>query len=48
MQIAFTKMHGIGNSDIYLDLFQHDYKEDIFCELAQKWPMSILVLARMD
>lgn len=36
MQIAFTKMHGIGNSDIYLDLFQHDYKEDIFCELAQK------------
>lgn len=36
MQIAFTKMHGIGNSYIYLDLFQHDYKEDIFCELAQK------------
>ncbi|KGR88137.1 diaminopimelate epimerase [Lysinibacillus boronitolerans] len=36
MQIAFTKMHGAGNSYIYLDLFQYDYKEDIFSELAQK------------
>lgn len=36
MQIAFTKMHGTGNSYIYLDLFQYDYKEEIFSELAQK------------
>ncbi|WP_155593711.1 diaminopimelate epimerase [Lysinibacillus cavernae] len=36
MKIAFTKMHGIGNSYIYLDLFQHDYKEDIFSSLAKK------------
>lgn len=36
MKIAFTKMHGIGNSYIYLDLFRYDYKDDIFCELAKK------------
>lgn len=36
MKIAFTKMHGIGNSYIYLDLFRYDYNDNIFCELAKK------------
>lgn len=36
MKIAFTKMHGIGNSYIYLDLFRDDYNDNIFCELAKK------------
>lgn len=34
MEIAFTKMHGIGNNYIYLDLFTHDYDELIFTQLA--------------
>lgn len=48
MKIAFTKMHGIGNSYIYLDLFRYDYNDNIFCELAKRWQMSIQALARMD
>lgn len=36
MEIAFTKMHGIGNSYIYIDLFQHHYEEEIFSSLAKQ------------
>ncbi|WP_342514527.1 diaminopimelate epimerase [Sporosarcina sp. FSL K6-1522] len=34
MNIPFTKMHGIGNNYIYLDLFAHEFDESIFTQLA--------------
>lgn len=34
MEIPFTKMHGIGNNYIYLDLFSHKFDESIFTQLA--------------
>jgi diaminopimelate epimerase len=34
MKIPFTKMHGIGNNYIYLDLFAHQFEESIFNPLA--------------
>lgn len=34
MEIPYTKMHGIGNSYIFLDLFTYDFNESIFKELA--------------
>ncbi|MCG7345401.1 diaminopimelate epimerase [Sporosarcina sp. ACRSL] len=33
-EIPFTKMHGIGNSYIYLNLFEMSYDEEIFSQLA--------------
>ena len=33
-EIPFTKMHGIGNSYIYLNLFESNYDEEIFPQLA--------------
>lgn len=35
MEIPFTKMHGLGNSYIYLDLFHHSYEESLFSPLAK-------------
>lgn len=35
MEIPFTKMHGLGNSYIYLDLFNQSYEESLFSPLAQ-------------
>lgn len=34
MNIPFTKMHGIGNNYIYLDLFAYEFEESIFTQLA--------------
>ena len=34
MEIPFTKMHGIGNNYIYIDLFTHEFDESIFSKLA--------------
>ncbi len=34
MEIPFTKMHGIGNNYIYIDLFTHEFDESIFNKLA--------------
>ncbi len=34
MEVPFTKMHGIGNNYIYLDLFTHEFDESIFTQLA--------------
>lgn len=34
MEIPFTKMHGLGNSYIYLDLFNKSYDESLFSPLA--------------
>ncbi|GIO25121.1 diaminopimelate epimerase [Oceanobacillus sp. J11TS1] len=36
MKIPFTKMHGLGNSYIYIDLFHTDLPEDRLAELAIK------------
>lgn len=36
MKIPFTKMHGLGNSYIYIDLFHTDLPEDRLSELAIK------------
>lgn len=35
MEIPFTKMHGLGNSYIYLDLFNQSYEESLFSPLAK-------------
>lgn len=35
MKIPFTKMHGLGNSYIYIDLFQHKLEEAMLPALAQ-------------
>lgn len=34
MKIPFTKMHGIGNNYIYLDLFTYEFDESVFTDLA--------------
>ncbi|MFD1039471.1 diaminopimelate epimerase [Virgibacillus byunsanensis] len=34
MKIPFTKMHGLGNSYIYLDLFQFDIEEGLLADIA--------------
>ncbi|ASN04880.1 diaminopimelate epimerase [Virgibacillus necropolis] len=36
MKIPFTKMHGLGNNYIYLDLFKTEYEEDMFPVIARK------------
>ncbi|MEN2768352.1 diaminopimelate epimerase [Ornithinibacillus xuwenensis] len=36
MDIPFTKMHGLGNNYIYLDLFKVDLPEEILSDVAQK------------
>lgn len=36
MEIVFTKMHGIGNNYIYIDLFKYRYPNEIFSLLAKK------------
>lgn len=36
MEIVFTKMHGIGNSYIYIDLFKYRYSNEIFSALAKQ------------
>ncbi|WP_099160012.1 diaminopimelate epimerase [Virgibacillus ndiopensis] len=36
MKIPFTKMHGLGNNYIYLDLFQFEIAEDLLSPLAKK------------
>jgi len=35
VEIPFTKMHGIGNNYIYLDLFNHTFDESIFSPLSK-------------
>nr|WP_163971552.1 diaminopimelate epimerase [Oceanobacillus halotolerans] len=35
MEIPFTKMHGLGNNYIYIDLFEYDLEEDILADLAK-------------
>jgi diaminopimelate epimerase len=36
MDIPFTKMHGLGNNYIYLDLFKVDLSEEILSDVARK------------
>ncbi|KOS67152.1 diaminopimelate epimerase [Lysinibacillus contaminans] len=36
MEIVFTKMHGIGNSYIYIDLFKYHYADELFSSLAKQ------------
>ncbi|WP_188454011.1 diaminopimelate epimerase [Virgibacillus oceani] len=36
MKIPFTKMHGLGNNYIYLDLFQYEITEEMLPRLARK------------
>lgn len=36
MKIPFTKMHGLGNNYIYIDLFHTDLPEERLSELAVK------------
>ncbi|WP_339228641.1 diaminopimelate epimerase [Oceanobacillus sp. FSL K6-2867] len=36
MEIPFTKMHGLGNNYVYIDLFQFDIEENILTDLAQQ------------
>nr|WP_269321855.1 diaminopimelate epimerase [Oceanobacillus salinisoli] len=35
MEIPFTKMHGLGNNYIYVDLFKFNLKEELLPEIAQ-------------
>ncbi|WP_077327743.1 diaminopimelate epimerase [Virgibacillus siamensis] len=36
MKIAYTKMHGLGNNYIYIDLFNDELDEDLFPEVARQ------------
>ncbi|GIO28627.1 diaminopimelate epimerase [Ornithinibacillus bavariensis] len=36
MEIPFIKMHGLGNSYVYLDLFKSQVAEELLSDLAQK------------
>ncbi len=46
MKVPFTKMHGLGNSYIYIDGFQFDLEEQTIPNLLKKYQTLIQVSAQ--
>ena len=43
-QFSFTKMHGLGNSYIYVNMFEEQIPEEDLALVAERFQILILVL----